>query len=378
MKKLFLIPLMIVLVSGLVLSGCAAPAPAPTPAPAPAPTPPPAPAVKPVELSFAYHVPPVSGASRHVLIPWAEKVEKATNGRVKIVHYPAQSLCKIRETLEATKAGRADITWVVFGAVYPGRFPVTSVTSLPLLNVRSGTVDGRTLTLGGINSYILQRLYETVPEIQAEWKDWKVLFLFGSPVSIFTAPKPVRTLEDFKGLKLKAFAGPTTEMCENLGAAPVRIGTPEMYGALQKGVIDGCMQSYPAVLTNKFYEILRYRTTTEITVSQMALIMNKDKWNSLDPDIQEAIMSVSGTNGAEFAGETEWGLAFHKVAKGKIKEAGYEIEEVDLDPAELERWKETAAKPLYDKWVADMAAKGLPGQKILDEARRLMEKVQTN
>ncbi len=320
----------------------------------------------------------MSGAARNVLIPWAEKVEKATNGRVKIVHYDSQSLCKMKEALEATKTGRVDITWSTFGAMYAGRFPLTSVTSLPLLNIPSGKVEGRTLTLGGINGHILQRLYETFPEIQAEWKDWKVLFLWGSPVSIFTAPKPVRTLEDFQGLKLKAFAGATTEMVENLGAAPVMIGTPAIYSALQKGVLDGCMQSYPAVWTNKFHEILRYRTTTEITISQMAMLMNKEKWNSLDPDIQEAIMSVSGMHGAEFAGETEWGLAAHKKAIAKINETDYKIEEVVLEPVELERWKETAAKPLYDKWVADLEAKGLPGQKVLDEARRIMEEVQAN
>ena len=61
-------------------------------------------------------------------------------------------------------------------------------------------------------------------------------------------------------------------------------------------------------------------------------------------------------------------------ARAMAKEMGQKLEKVSLDPGELERWKGIGGKPVWDKWVADMEAKGLPGQKVLDEAFRLIEK----
>ncbi len=310
----------------------------------------------------------------NVLGPYAKKLEEVTEGRVKVTMYPAQTLCKMPETLTATQTGLADIAWVIMGA-FPGRFPLSSVMSLPFVNLDAGTVDGRTLTLGGINSHIYYELYEKYPEMQAEWGDWKVLFVWSSgPLDIFTVDKPVRNQADLKGLKIRALAGGETDMYKLLGASPLFIGTPDIYGSLEKGVLEAISQGWGPITAYRLYEHLRYTTEVGTTNSLFGLIMNKEKWNSLAPDIQEAIMSVSAMSGAEFAGEAEWGVANMNAHKAKVKETGYVIEEVSLDPGERERWEEIAGKPLWDKWVADTEAKGLPGQKVLDEAFRLIEK----
>ncbi len=389
MKRRF-ITLLVSICLLLFLIACAAPAPTPAPIPTPAPTPTPAPAptpapiptpapkptpapAKPIELRLAHHSPAVGRAHVNLFAAWAKKVEEATNNRVKITHFPGEALCKQSEIPEATKAGLVDIAWLVAGA-FPGRFPMTSVFTLPFLNLTSGTVDGRTLTGGGINSHILQELYETSQEMQAEWDDWKVLFLFATdPMHLFSV-KPVHNQADLEGMKIRELAGPPTEMWKRLGAVPLFMGTPDIYPALEKGILEGVNQGWGAVNTFRYYEHLSYCSDAPTTLSLFGYIMNKERWNSLPSDIQKAIMGVSGITGAELFGETNWGFAEEKLNRATIKNAGYEIKDVNLNPGELEKWQGIAGKPLWNDWVADMEAKNLPGQKALDEVLRLMEK----
>lgn len=328
---------------------------------------------KPIELRFALFSPPRSDMVANCFAPWSKKVEEATKGRVKITLYAGGTIAKMREMLEATATGLADIGIVMTG-VFPGRFPLTKVTTLPFVNLESGTVNGRTLA-AGVNSSIIQKLYETFPEIQAEWAEVKVLFLFTtSPNDLFTIDKPVRNMADLKGMKIRCLAGPPLVMFKLLGATPVTIPMPGLYGALEKGVIEGGEMAWAPVADYRLYEVVRYATDVNFTLTTFSIVMNKGKWNSLPPDIQKAIMSVSGIYGAEFAGEAVFGLRRIKQPVDMIKEAGYEIQEISLEPGELEKWIETGGKPVRDKWVADMEAKGLPGKKVLDEALRLIKK----
>jgi len=357
MKKLFVILLIIVLVSGLGFGAGANPAPE-----------------KAIELSFAHFNPPTAWTSVKFLNPWAKKVEEATNGKVKITMYPGQSLCKAKEVLEATAGGVCDIGWLCMG-FYPGRFPLSSVISLPFLNLSTaGKIDGRTLSPGAVNSRIFQELYETFPKIQAEFSGVKVLFLHSSePFPLFTN-KPVRNMADLKGMKIRSLTGPESEMWKLLGASPILIPIPGVYEAAERGVIDGVSISLSAFLGYRLYEVFDYWIDVGTCVTRFGVIMNLDKWNSLPPDIQKAIMSVSGMYGAEFAGESAWGFEVAEKTIAKVQEEGQTLEKISLEPGEFERWREIAGKPLWDKWVAQMEVKGLPGQKILDETLRLIEK----
>ncbi len=108
--------------------------------------------------------------------------------------YPAESLAKANECLEAAKSGLADITWII-GGYFPGRFPLTEATALPFMNLPSGKVKGVTYSAGAINSHIIEELYETLPEIQAEWADYKVLYLYTTdPYFLVTTKKPVKNM----------------------------------------------------------------------------------------------------------------------------------------------------------------------------------------
>lgn len=110
-----------------------------------------------------------------------------------------------------------------------------------------------------------------------------------------------------------------------------------------------------------------------MVTTQMTL-MNENKWNSLPPDIQKAIASVSSVYGAQFGGREAFGFAVPKMTLDRIKKEGKTFEKVSLDPGEYEKLIEQGGKPIWKMWVKDMEAKGLPGQKVLDEALLLIKK----
>jgi TRAP-type C4-dicarboxylate transport system substrate-binding protein len=327
-----------------------------------------------IELRFGHQNPPKGRTTEKFLNEWAKKVEQATKGRVKITMYPSESLFKAREAYEATRGGVTDINWTIVG-YYTGRFPLTSVMALPFLNLASGHINGKLRSGGAVNSHIIQELYETLPEIQAEWKDVKLLMInCTDPYLIFTAKKPVRNGDDLKGLKLRELGGPPSEMWKLLGATPVLLGMPDVYESASKGVIDGANIPWAAIATFKLYEVFKYWTDTATTASPQMTIMNLNKWNSLPKDIQEQIMSVSGIPGAEFAGDQGWGFEVRDEILARAEKAGRKMEKVELDKGEYEKWVEIAGKPIWNNWVKDMKAKGLNGQKVLDKTLELLKK----
>ncbi len=393
MKRLLLVSALVLTVGALVLGGCAAPAPSPSPAPAPAPAPAPTaspkpspapspspapapaqPAAKPIELRFGHHNPPAGMTTQKFLNVWVKQMEDATKGKIKITVYPSESLFKQTQMIESVTGGVADIGWAGT-ANFQGRFPLTLVTTLPFLNVPSGKVDGKSLSPAAINSRIVQELYETVPEIANEFKDVKLLFLHATePAFLATTKKPVRNANDLKGMKIREVGGYPQDMWKSLGASPLNVTMPEVYEAASKGVIDGSGLNWAAVGTYKLYEVFKYFTPTGTVVTQFIMIMNLNTWNSLPKDVQDAIMSVCGMKGAEFAGDSGYGNQIKDDTFALMQKQGYKMEEVSLDPGELEKWKENAGKPVWDKWVASMNSKGLPGQKILDATLKLMDK----
>ncbi len=366
MKRLFLIPLIIVLVSGLVFAGCAkpaptpaptpTPAPAPTPSPAPAPTPAPAPAptpapapVKPIEMKIATHMPPPS----HVNLTfeeWIKKVEERTEGRVKLTLYPGQSLGKMKDQTNMLKIGICDISWI-FPTFYPGSFPFSDFPNIYF------SLPNRSLPL-------TNDLYDKF--FSREFGEFKILWpdLLGAP-QIHTIKKPVRTLEDLKGLQIRCPPGLEAKSLQALGATPVSIPMPESYSALERGIVDGGTFPWNTLKSMKLYEIIKYSTVMDLSMALTVVAMNLEIWNSLPPDVQK-IFDELRPWAQQLAHDN-----MDKEIKAGItiaKESG--IEFIDLSPEEKERWVE-AAKPVIEDWAVDMNAKGLPGTELVNYVRQL-------
>jgi TRAP-type C4-dicarboxylate transport system substrate-binding protein len=319
---------------------------------------------KPVTLTFANQNPDTSWSGIHAIGPWAKQVEEATNGQVKIQIYYSQTLTKGKDTWEATKNGITDIGWCFHG-YWSGLTPLADVISLPALPFKTAEK----------GSEVLWKLYEKHPAIQKEFADNKILLLYTShPYILITTKKPVKTLEDIQGMKIRMSGGPPTDMMKALGGTPLLIPMPDNYISLQKGVIDGMGAPWEAIHGFRLYEVVNHYTMAPFPAVYFSIAMNKRKWDSLGKDIQDAIMSVSGLKGSMF-----WGRNFFDTAKEgvmeKAKEAGKTIEVYDLPDEERQRWLEVGGKPIWNQWVERMKSQGHPeAQEILDSALEMLEK----
>ena len=158
--------------------------------------------------------------------PWIAQVEKATNGRVKIELYSSQTLLKGIDTWKGVASGIADMGWCVQN-YWPDLTPLGEVITLPGLPFKSAEH----------GSEVAWKLYEKFPSIQKEYGEIQPLVLYTASPNFLMTKKPVKTLDDMKGLKFRVggFAG---LILTRLGVVPQQIAGGDIYPALERGTID--------------------------------------------------------------------------------------------------------------------------------------------
>jgi len=308
-----------------------------------------------IELSFALHIPPKAALYPKALVPWAEEIEKRSDGQVKIKFYLSQTLVATRDSYDGVVNGIADISWF-FTGWGKGRFPLLEVMDLPYLTKS---------TFAG--SHVMTQLYEKFPEIQEELKDVKPLWFWTTmPYEIHTSKKPIKSIEDMKGTKFASNPGARLAL-EGAGAVAVPMGTPNIYQTVEKGVTDGCAAAWGSYKAFKMAEVTKYHTNVHLGGMGTFVIMNKDKWNGLSEDLQKIIKEVT----AEMMPDSFSKAVTVEGEKGEQQslDLGHDIFEISDE--ERAKWVKSG-EAVYEKWVSDMEAKGLPGRAVLDEAIKLM------
>lgn len=306
-----------------------------------------------VRLTYAFFAPAKTFPGRQ-MDHWAEELAKRTGGKVSVQTFPGSTLLGAREIYDGVLKGIADIG---LGAPSydPGRFPLTSGVSLPV-GFPNATVASLTL-------------WELTKEFQpAEYADYKIIAMFTTEPGYIQSRKPVRNLEDLKGMKLRA-AGTGVPVLEALGAAPVGMPMPEVPQAVQTGVIDGTMTSREVLQDFKLAEMLRYVADYPTVVVSFAAVMEKKKWERLPADVRKVIDDL----GPEMA---VWTGQYHdrENVGGALEWAQKEhnLQVLEIPAAEMAKWDERL-KPMVDQWVKDMSAKGLPAQEYLSRLRELRD-----
>jgi TRAP-type C4-dicarboxylate transport system substrate-binding protein len=316
----------------------------------------------PIELKMSVEQGPEDGKYIRGHQPWVEMVEEATKGRVKVVIYPLSSLATGPEAYDATIQGTADIAWFPL-PFYPKRFPLTEVYRIPGSGIKDPIIASR----------IIWSLYKQFPEIQKEFDDVKVLFMHAmAPYAIATTKKPIRALSDMTGLKIGT-AGLGTVLLKSVGASPAsNPPVTTLASRLEQGVIDGSTGEWDFFKTFGLTKIAKYFTVVPSFIGpHFAMVMNKNTWNELPPDIQQAIMSVSGDVGSTLFAEGD--LKTSQIVMDELRAQGKEI--ISLSPEENARWADLA-KPIQEKQIADLEAKGLPAQAVFHEILRMVNEYQ--
>jgi TRAP-type C4-dicarboxylate transport system substrate-binding protein len=316
----------------------------------------PAAAQAPIELKFSSWVSAVHGHHTGVMVPWAKMIEEKSGGRLKITIYPGGTLGKAPDHYDMVKNGIADMGFTTPGYT-PGRFPLITVTELPLLFKSSR---------GG--SLAVMSIFDKY--FKNEFKDVKVLWFWVHPPGHFhLAKKPVKVLEDLAGLKIRAATPMLTTMVKTLGAVPVSITAPETYSALERGVVDGTIFPWEAISSFKLAEVLKHHAEVNLYVAPLFTMMNLKKYEGLPPDLRKVIDDHSGAWGAEFNGKV-WDQN-ENVGIEAIRKAGATIYKVP--PEERARWA-AKLRPMEDDWIKSMEAKGLPGRQLLNDLREAIKK----
>jgi TRAP-type C4-dicarboxylate transport system substrate-binding protein len=315
-------------------------------------------AQQPLKLRVYYATSPTAGQGMFVQA-WLKKVEQAAKGKVDLVFFPGAILGPPPESYDMIRTGTVDCGIIVLG-LHPGRFPMSEVCQLPFIGFENAFDASRAVWA----------LYEKFPEFRAEYSSVKVIHIYCDAPTPIGSNKPIRKIEDIKGMRIRSLGGSPTEMMKALGGTPVLISPQDVYTAMERKVIDGWMWSWEGAIGNKLAEVTNYFTTANTYQPVLAFIMNTVVWNRLSPDIQKAFNDLGGVAGAEYCGrefDKANQIEMAKVAAMKGKQI------FNLDPEEVKRWRE-ACKPVWDKWMADMEAKKFPGKAVLQETLRLAEK----
>jgi TRAP-type transport system periplasmic protein len=310
-----------------------------------------------IELKLAYFVGDQHAMSQW-LVKWANDLERESGGRITVKRFPGSQMGPVQQHYDFVRTGQADVAWFLHGAT-PGRFPLTEIVQLPYL-VGSAEIGTKVL-----NDPELRSKY-----IDAEHRGVKVLLLLThQPGNVHTTKKPIRTIEDMKGLRLR-FASPTIrDFIAALGGTPVGVVPTEQVEQLQKGTIDGVFIDYGgAGIAFKMGGILKYSTEMYSYVSSFGVAMNPDFWNTLPPDLQ-ALVTKSMTGVEKEVGEA-WD-ALDVPGKKALIDGGAEA--IRLSPEENAKFRKIGAEVAEAK-VNELESKGMPARAIYTMMKSLAEK----
>ena len=300
-----------------------------------------------IELKISHFAPSTWTQQSEVLEPWAKKIEKLTNGRVKFSFFPKEALGKASEQYDLALKGIADIA-IGLPDYTPGRFPLISAMKLPFLGES-----------GERASIVLWGLYKRY--LGDEFKDTKVLWMFcHGPGHLHMVNKKVKILKDLKGLRIRVADPVLGKVVELLGAVPLIATIPEAQKLLKAGKADGVAVPWEGALSFKFLELCRFHTEINMYTLPFFVVMNKEKFKSLPEDIKKIIDENSGEEMSALAGR----VMDNGDARAKRIASGRGDFIYSLPKAELERWKRITM-PVGDEWVEKMKKKGLSGEEIL-------------
>jgi len=315
-----------------------------------------------VTLKISHFFPPTSNAHAHILVPWTQRVEAASNGRIKFQIYPAMQLGGAPNQLfDQARDGVADIVWTLPGYT-PGRFPKSEVFELPLM-VQSGEQASRAAW-----DYAQKHLLD-------EFKGVKLLSVHTHDAgTLHTVKKPIRTLDDLRGEKLRAPNRVANKMLAALGASPVSVPFTALHEGLSKGILDGLFITWEALPSTKINEVVKHHTempagSPALYTSVIVIAMNAAKYQSLPPDLRAIIDRHSGMELGALIGRT-WDQSAVTARKAELAE-GDQL--VVLGASEYARWQDAGQRVTRD-WVAEMKGKNIDAVTLLADAQAALAK----
>ena len=290
---------------------------------------------------------PATHGQAHAAAAWSQEVEKKSGGRIKITMFPGGTLTNAKTCFDGVVSGISDIGMSVF-AYNRGRFPVMEACDLPM-----GYPNGLTATRA-VNSYFKA----TAPK---ELDKVKVLYLHAHGPGLLHTRKPVKSLSDLKGMKIRS-TGLSAKVVKALGGVPVAMPQPSTYEALQKGVVEGTFGPVEVLKGWRQADVIASTTLCQSVgyTTTMYVVMNKRKWAMLPQDLQSIMEETS----------EQW-IDVHGKAWDDLDTAGlaYSLEKgngsIALSSDEKAAW-ERLVTPVVTDYIARVHAAGLSGENLVE------------
>ena len=316
------------------------------------------------EVTLRVHsfLPPVANPMKHWVTPWAQKVEKDSNGRIKVQIFPSMQLGgKAEQLLTQVRDGVVDVAWTLPGFT-PGVMPKLEIFELPFLHRSTNAT--------------VRSLQEYVPKyMKKDFEPYHILLVHCHAGALFMTKDPINKVADFQGMKLRSYSRTNAWILEALGAAPLQVALPELAPMLSKGTVNGSILPYEIAPAVKMQDLTDYFTTLappqpRLSTAIFTFLMNKQKYESLPPDLKKVIDDNSGAKIVDLAIKT-WDqieLEGEKVMREKPKNKF-----VQLSAEETAKFKQKV-QPVFDRFKKLLDDGGDDGAKILAEVQALEEK----
>lgn len=302
-----------------------------------------------VELLINNYLPAKHPFQVAVQAPWAKDVAKATNGAV-VPKFSTAGVGPAPKNWQTVSKGVADV--VLLANIFQRkRIQLPGVSEFPLSSPSAEKT-----------SKALWRAHEKYFAKANEYKGNHLVASFVlTPNIIHSRNKPIRTVADLKGYKIRTASGITTNIVKTLGGVPVAVGPFKIFSVMSKGVVDGVAVPSHGLFAFRIMPYTKFTTLIPggLSNTSFSLLVNGKKWDGLTKAQQAQVMSVSGMAISNRAGKID------KIAAGALaalKKKGGKV--IAPDPSFVEALRKLAAAAEVD-WVKNANAKGVEGKAAL-------------
>ncbi len=312
-------------------------------------------------LRVQHYFLPTSPEHTDWLVPWARLLEQDSKGRLKVEIYPAMQLGgRPTELYDQARTGAVDIVWTITGYT-PDRFPRLQVFELPWVAPSEAIRASATAW----------DYYETYAK--DEFADVKLLAIStAGRATLFLHNRGVRRPSDLANLPIRVSTPIIAKSIQAYGALPKTVAVTQLGPALAKGEIAGLVTQYRMTrtlgLTQDIDHVTEFTSDETLYTGVYIIVMNKARFESLPPDLQNIIESRSGH---QLSAQLGWQMdLWEREAERFVKSGRARVFQVE--GAALVPWK-AAAKDQIAAWVAERNAAGDDGRMLLESVHRIAD-----
>jgi len=309
-----------------------------------------------ITFRFSSHIPSTNKIFKDTMAPWVQRLKETSNNKLDVKFYMGGVLNGPKDGFKACVSNIADIAHG-YPQYAPGSFHLCHALELPFAFPNAY-----------VASFVAEALYAKY--FKAEYENMGVYLgnYNATPVYNILSKKPIRKLKDLKGLKIRSAGGLATEIVKSLGGVPVFITTAEIYSAFQRGIIDAVLLHDVGILAYRLYEVGKYKTEVGLNLVGTPYCLNRKTFDRLPPDLKKVfydnlrVLSQLSAHGY---------MSGDEYARKVMEKAG--VETITLATDEFARWR-SAVKPIWEQFIAENEARGLPARQLTKDMTALAEK----